>query len=112
MESCDASFASRDLACRIGSACGVRAGFGAARAVLASSLSLRAATRAAGASRKFRTRPLCLCAGRLCAGVSDARKRFAAEQFEPERLGPEQLGPKQLEPKQLQSISAARRHGG
>ena len=120
MESSDASFASRDLACRVGGACTVRAGFGAA-AFFSSSLSLRAATRAAGADGKFRTRSLCLragcvCAGRLCAGVRDARNQFAAEQFTteqfaPERLGPERLEPKQLEPKQLQSIRAARRHG-
>src|SRR6202451_3160438 len=71
MESCDASFASRDLACRIGGACGVRAGFGAARADISSSLSLRAATRRARADGKFRTRPLCLRAG--CTGVRDAR---------------------------------------
>src|SRR6202035_2566789 len=88
MESSDASFASRDLVCRIGGACGVRAGFGAA-AFFSSSLSLRAATRAAGAGGKFRTRPLCLRAGYtgclharyLRAGVRDARNQFAAEQF-------------------------------
>src|SRR5580698_2700017 len=68
MESCDASFASRDLACRIGGASGVRTGSGAA-AFFSSFLSPRAATRAAGAGGKFRTRPLCLCAGRLRASV-------------------------------------------
>src|SRR5580692_2062642 len=96
MESWYASFASRDLACRFGSACSVRAGFGAARAVLSSSLSLRAATRAACAGGKFRTRPLCLRAGCLRTSVRDARKQFAAEQWAPERMGPEQLEPKQL----------------
>src|ERR1700685_988247 len=80
MESCDASFASRDLACRIGGACGVRAGFGAARAVFSSSLSLRAATHGAGAGGKLRSRPLCLHAGWL-RGVRDARNQFAAEHF-------------------------------
>src|SRR5580700_9231082 len=53
MESCNASFASRDLACRVGGACGVRAGFGAA-AFFSLSLSLRAATCRAGAGGKFR----------------------------------------------------------
>src|SRR3984957_14544033 len=116
MESCNASFASRDLACRIGGACCVRAGFGAARAVFSSSLSLRAATPGAEAGGKFRSRPLCLRAGWL-RGARDARNQFAAEHFAgkqlaPERLGPKQLGPKQLEPKQLQSTRPARRHGG
>ena len=121
MESCDASFASRDLACRVGGACGVRTGFGAA-AFFSSSLSLSAATRAAGAGGKFRAGSLCLRAGYLHpgylrAGVRDAPNQFAAEQFAteqlaPERLGPKQFGPKQLEPKQLQSIHPARRHGG
>src|ERR1700722_894765 len=115
MESSDASFASRDLACRVGGACGVGAGFGAA-AFFTSSLSLRAATRRACAGGKFRTRPLCLCAGRLRAGVRDARNQFAAERFAAEQLAPERLEPKQrepkLEPKQLQSIRTARRYGG
>src|ERR1700719_2748171 len=66
MESCDASFASRDLACRVGGACGVRAGFGAA-AFFSSSLSFRAAARRACAGGKFRTRPLCLRPGLLRA---------------------------------------------
>src|ERR1700730_1463192 len=52
MESCDASFASRDLVCRVGGACAVWAGFGAA-AFFSSSLSLGAATRSAGAGGKF-----------------------------------------------------------
>ena len=126
MESHDASFASRDLACRVGGACAVRAGFGAA-ALRSSSLSLRAATRAARAGGKFRAWPLCLRAGYLRArylrarylrtSVRDARYQFAAEQcaserMAPERLGPKRLRPKQPEPKQLQSIRAARRHGG
>src|SRR6202171_6476351 len=106
MESCDASFASRDLACRVGGACGVRAGLGAA-AFVSSSLSLRAAKRRACAGGKFRTRPLC-----LRAGVRDTRNQFAAEQLAPERLGPKQWEPKQSKPKQLQSIHPARPHGG
>src|SRR5580700_3568263 len=98
MESWNASFASRDLACRIGGACGVRAGFGAAGADLSSSLSLRAATCAARASGKFRTRALCLRAG--CTGVRGARNRYAAEQLAREQLASGRLEPKQREPKQ------------
>src|SRR5580692_5605258 len=74
MESCDASFASRDLACRVGGACAVRAGFGAA-ALRSSSLSLRAATRAADAGGQFRAGALRLRAGCLCADVRDARNQ-------------------------------------
>src|SRR5580704_19552266 len=95
MESCNASFASRDIACRVGGARGVRTGFGAA-ALCSSSLSLHAATHAACAGRKFRTRPLCLCSRCLCVGVRDARNQSSAEQSAPEQLEPKQLEPKQL----------------
>src|ERR1700692_4053429 len=106
MESCDASFASRDLACRVGGACGVRTGFGAA-AFFSSSLSLSAVKRAAGAGGKFRAGSLCLRAGYLHPGylraaVRDAPNQFAAEQFATEQLAPERLGPKQFGPKQLE----------
>src|SRR5580704_3936095 len=99
MESSDASFASRDLACRVGGACGVGAGFGAA-AFFTSSLSLRAATRRAGAGGKFRRRPLCLRGG--CTRVRDAREQCAAEQLAPKRSAPERLGPRRHRPKRLE----------